>query len=251
MLEGKVSKSRGSSDESRDLLGPGFRLIQTYVNRTGDLQTAALASHLVVPTRLREPTAERWVDSYRRLLDRWTLFNVRVELDISRGLKARQSLTTSLNSTGTTTSSSSSLFPSQAVNPNSLVIAPPQLLLRCQHCLEVLSDGPNVRAQLHRISERAPPVLIPPLASLSSSSSSAAAASVAASAFTSASASSASVSASASPVGFSNLPGNPAAIGPASSKKNMPSNNPLFVQSKQVLTNTIENGLSRVCECLL
>ncbi|EFP77606.2 uncharacterized protein PGTG_03562 [Puccinia graminis f. sp. tritici CRL 75-36-700-3] len=251
MLEGKVSKSRGSSDESRDLLGPGFRLIQTYVNRTGDLQTAALASHLVVPTRLREPTAERWVDSYRRLLDRWTLFNVRVELDISRGLKARQSLTTSLNSTGTTTTSSSSLFPSQAVNPNSLVIAPPQLLLRCQHCLEVLSDGPNVRAQLHRISERAPPVLIPPIVS-SSSSSAAAAASVAASAFTSASASSASVSASASPVGFSNLPGNPAAIGPASSKKNMSSNNPLFVQSKQ--TNRCRmcgKGLPKCSICLI
>jgi len=149
--------------------GAGLQLIQTYVNRTGDLQTAALASHLVVPTRLRHATAERWVDSYRRLLDRWALFKVRVELDISRGQRARQISSIFPSSTSTTTVGPTGfLLPnvSKKVSAPHENMAPPQLMLRCQHCHEVVSDGPNVISQLARIADRNPPML--PTSSFSS-----------------------------------------------------------------------------------
>lgn len=138
-----------SRPDETDHLAVGFRLIQTYVNRTGDLQTAALVSYLQVPTRLRHPTAERWIESYRRLLDRWTLFNARIEFDISRGQRVRQNRTIIRHGSldGTEISMTKR-------NPNtipSLDVAPPQLMVRCQHCLEVVSDGTNVTSQLNRI----------------------------------------------------------------------------------------------------
>ena len=151
----KKARAGQPQPDEPGLLGPGFRLIQTYVNRTGDLQTAALASHLVVPPtsstgRHSQTVAERWVDSYRRLLDRWALFTVRVELDISRGLKARQTL----SSAHSNTTANARMGPQTGRDHR----APPQLLLRCQHCLEVLSDAPNVLAQLRAIADRNPPV---------------------------------------------------------------------------------------------
>ncbi|PLW28547.1 hypothetical protein PCASD_18182 [Puccinia coronata f. sp. avenae] len=160
------ASSRGRSAEEGDEHGGGFRLIQTYVNRTGDLQTAALASHLILPTRLRHPSAERWVDSYRRLLDRWAMFKVRVELDISRGQRARQ-MASMMSSTsvggGGSGGAPTFLAPNNVAKKASALaphdLAPPQLMLRCQHCQEVVSDAPNVIAQIAKIVERNPPLL--------------------------------------------------------------------------------------------
>ncbi|KAH8077520.1 hypothetical protein BXZ70DRAFT_1053623, partial [Cristinia sonorae] len=62
----------------------GMDIVQTYVDMTGDVQTAAILGNLN-PSRAREPRVERWLDTYRDLLDSWKLFHHRCQLDIERG----------------------------------------------------------------------------------------------------------------------------------------------------------------------
>lgn len=61
-LEGLVLTGLGKS---------GLSLLQNYVDRTGDVQTAAIAVSFVYPGRIEDPRAERWTESYRSLLDSW------------------------------------------------------------------------------------------------------------------------------------------------------------------------------------
>ncbi|KAI8443714.1 hypothetical protein BY996DRAFT_4602698 [Phakopsora pachyrhizi] len=138
----RLPKIRSGSD-GIDEIGAGFRLIQNHINRTGDLQTAALASHMVVPCRFEHPMALRWIESYRRLLDRWMMFDVRVKLDISRGQRSRQG--PNLMSLGKMTH-----FRSKTDDYNEFVR--PQIVIRCQHCFKAISDGNNVVHQLNQIS---------------------------------------------------------------------------------------------------
>lgn len=70
----------------------GLTLLQSYVDRTGDVQTAALAAAFVHPGQLNDPRAERWIESYRKLLDHWKLYSIRARFDIARGSKMRSSL---------------------------------------------------------------------------------------------------------------------------------------------------------------
>jgi hypothetical protein len=58
--------------------------LQAYLDRTGDVQTCALVVAGLVPSRFRDPTAERWVEVYRGLLDRWGLSRLRAGLDLAR-----------------------------------------------------------------------------------------------------------------------------------------------------------------------
>lgn len=58
--------------------------LQAYLDRTSDLQTCALVVAGLVPSRFRDATAERWVESYRALLDRWGLARLRATLDVAR-----------------------------------------------------------------------------------------------------------------------------------------------------------------------
>ena len=70
----------GASHESVELL-------QRYVDRTGDVQTAswlsvkALTSELVLGEQVKF-----WIDSYKNLLDSWALYSARVELDNAMNL---------------------------------------------------------------------------------------------------------------------------------------------------------------------
>ncbi|EGG10452.1 uncharacterized protein MELLADRAFT_47018, partial [Melampsora larici-populina 98AG31] len=111
----------------------GFKLLKNHINRTGDLQSVALSIYLLVPDRLHSYGMERCIESYRRLLDRWKLYTVRIKFDIARGKKARE----------ISSSQKSSNLPSL------VPLAPPQLIIWCQHCSEVLSDAPNVTAHLN------------------------------------------------------------------------------------------------------
>ncbi|TRM67809.1 hypothetical protein BD626DRAFT_564707 [Schizophyllum amplum] len=63
----------------------GVNVLQDYVDRTGDLQTAALLGAYVCPRRFEDPRVERWIDTYRDLLDAFKLFHLRVGFDIERG----------------------------------------------------------------------------------------------------------------------------------------------------------------------
>ena len=63
----------------------GLDLLQSYVDVTGDVQTAALMSSYVCPVRHKDGRADRWVEAYRDLLDGWKLFHHRCQFDIDRG----------------------------------------------------------------------------------------------------------------------------------------------------------------------
>ncbi|KAG0140533.1 hypothetical protein CROQUDRAFT_665067 [Cronartium quercuum f. sp. fusiforme G11] len=103
----------------------GIRLLQHHVNRTGDVQTVAISTSQLP---FRSLQLDRCIETYRRLLDRWELFNVRIKFDIARGRHAREYLT----------SKQPSIIQTVAQ------MFPPQLIIRCQHCSEILSDAPNI-----------------------------------------------------------------------------------------------------------
>lgn len=63
----------------------GLDILQSYVDFTGDVQTAALLSSYVCPGRYKDSRAERWAEAYRDLLDGWKLFHHRCQFDIDRG----------------------------------------------------------------------------------------------------------------------------------------------------------------------
>ena len=67
------------------LTQPGMEILQSYVNRTGDIQTAAILSSYVCPAKLSDTRVERWLEAYRDLLDGFKLFHHRVAFDIDRG----------------------------------------------------------------------------------------------------------------------------------------------------------------------
>ncbi|EPS44283.1 hypothetical protein H072_1721 [Dactylellina haptotyla CBS 200.50] len=61
-----------------------IELLQVYVNKTGDAQTAALVASFAVPKYFTDHRVEFWVDSYRELLDRWKFWQIRANFDIKR-----------------------------------------------------------------------------------------------------------------------------------------------------------------------
>ncbi|CAG4982501.1 unnamed protein product [Colias eurytheme] len=60
----------------------GVSLVQRWVERSGDVQSAALlAARCCPPDLLRDPNVTNWLDSYRSLLDSWQLWWARCALD--------------------------------------------------------------------------------------------------------------------------------------------------------------------------
>lgn len=95
------------------LTNNGMDLIQTYLDLSGDVQTAALLANLP-PSRAQDPRAARWLDSYRDLLDAWRLFHHRCQLDIDRGRILKEAI------------ENTEIVPFEW--------APKSLLLRCNYC---------------------------------------------------------------------------------------------------------------------
>ncbi|KAI0338210.1 hypothetical protein BDW22DRAFT_1487781 [Trametopsis cervina] len=62
----------------------GIDIIQTYLDTSGDIQSAALIAALN-PARAQDKRVERWLDAYRDLLDSWKLFHYRCQFDIDHG----------------------------------------------------------------------------------------------------------------------------------------------------------------------
>ncbi|XP_046846433.1 LOW QUALITY PROTEIN: GATOR complex protein MIOS-like [Xenia sp. Carnegie-2017] len=62
----------------------GLSLLQNYINKTGDIQTACLlAINSLSPKYLNDSTkVDNWIQSYRDLLDRWGLWHERAKFDI-------------------------------------------------------------------------------------------------------------------------------------------------------------------------
>lgn len=62
----------------------GIDLLQCYVDRTSDVQTAALITGFGCPKYVQDERVDNWVFSYRDLLNRWSMFSTRAKFDVAR-----------------------------------------------------------------------------------------------------------------------------------------------------------------------
>lgn len=62
----------------------GIDLLQSYVNKTSDVQTAALISLFGSPRYFKDERVDEWIQSYRQMLNSWELFPMRAKFDILR-----------------------------------------------------------------------------------------------------------------------------------------------------------------------
>ncbi|KDQ55662.1 hypothetical protein JAAARDRAFT_180432 [Jaapia argillacea MUCL 33604] len=92
----------------------GIDILQNYLNITGDVQTAAILSSYVCPSKFQDTRTERWLEAYRDMLDGWKLFHQRCQFDIDRGEILKQAV-------------ESEDMPRQEWVPR-------QILLRCNYC---------------------------------------------------------------------------------------------------------------------
>ena len=95
--------------------------LQAYLDRTSDLQSVALICSTMVPSRFRDPLAERWIEAYRSLLDTWGLQSLRAAFDLARREQSEQGDT-----------------PAPALRPAGTA-APAQIYVRCNACEQSLS----------------------------------------------------------------------------------------------------------------
>jgi hypothetical protein len=70
-----------------DSFGGGVDLIQNYIDRTSDLQTATLLLSHISPRKIKDPRnrINAWTHIYRQMLDRWGLWTERAKFDVLRG----------------------------------------------------------------------------------------------------------------------------------------------------------------------
>ena len=62
-----------------------IELFQTYIHRTSDIQTAAVAIiHSTCVKTISNKYVNAWIESYRDLLDRWMLWETRAKYDCNR-----------------------------------------------------------------------------------------------------------------------------------------------------------------------
>lgn len=62
----------------------GVNLLQSFVDRENDIQTACLIASFACPKYFTDDRVETWVDTYRSLLNSWSLFSARAKFDIAR-----------------------------------------------------------------------------------------------------------------------------------------------------------------------
>ncbi|KAG7194158.1 uncharacterized protein KQ657_004866 [Scheffersomyces spartinae] len=69
----------------------GVTLLLSYVDRTSDIQTAALIGAFACPRYFIDERVEHWADSYRELLNSWKLFKFRAKFDVARAKLSKAS----------------------------------------------------------------------------------------------------------------------------------------------------------------
>lgn len=67
----------------------GIDLLQSYVNKTSDVQSAALISIFASPRYFKDKRVDEWVQTYRSMLNSWELFTVRAKFDCLRAKLSR------------------------------------------------------------------------------------------------------------------------------------------------------------------
>lgn len=90
-------------------------LLQSYVDKTCDVQTAALIMSYGSPRYFKDKRFKHWTNEYRKLLNCWRFFSLRAKFDVNR---------TALSRTNT-----------------GIIMAKPipkQIFLKCNHCKKVI-----------------------------------------------------------------------------------------------------------------
>merc|ERR1711911_51441 len=65
------------------LTNEGLNLLQSHVDKTGDIQTVSLFSlHTSTQEINKDVRMQQWVNSYRSLLDSWRLWTQRAKFDV-------------------------------------------------------------------------------------------------------------------------------------------------------------------------
>ncbi|KAJ2805688.1 hypothetical protein H4R20_001986 [Coemansia guatemalensis] len=85
---GRLAVRRGDLDGLliTGICGSGRLIMQTYVDNTADVQTAALASIFdPCSDAAAGETAEKWIYAYRHMLNKWRMFTTRCLFDIAHG----------------------------------------------------------------------------------------------------------------------------------------------------------------------
>lgn len=95
----------------------GHALIQSYVDKTGDVQTAALITN-----------SPQWTMPYRELLHHWKLFGVRAMFDVYSRAKTMPVV-------------------DKAPPPQSSLLVPPQVILCCNACNKQILPTANVNGR--------------------------------------------------------------------------------------------------------
>jgi len=108
----------------------GMDILQGHVDRSGDVQTAAILSSYACPFKFTDPRAERWVQAYRDLLDGFKLHHHRVRFDIERGGLWQDAV--------------------QYGDRNPVEWAPSQILIRCNYCNKPVTNTAPGAAPKHR-----------------------------------------------------------------------------------------------------
>lgn len=62
----------------------GIDLLQSYVDRTSDVQTAALITSFGCPRFFSDDRVDNWLQCYRTLLNSWGMFSTRAKFDVER-----------------------------------------------------------------------------------------------------------------------------------------------------------------------
>ncbi|KAG2016457.1 hypothetical protein CC2G_009625 [Coprinopsis cinerea AmutBmut pab1-1] len=109
------------------LTSRGLDILQAYVDRTGDVQTAAIMGSYVCPVKFQDRRVDKWLQTYRDLLDGFRLHHERVGFDIERG----QLLLDAVQNGD--------------IVSNELV--PPQILIRCHYCNKPVNSTESLAAK--------------------------------------------------------------------------------------------------------
>ncbi|TKA54810.1 hypothetical protein B0A53_02619 [Rhodotorula sp. CCFEE 5036] len=123
------------------LRNDGLNLLSSYVDRTADVQTVALACSFTSPGMIRaDMRVTRWVETYRAQLDRLQLYSARAIFDSARGRRARATLQQA-RAAGRTAEANEV---AQAIRKT----APPQIMLRCQFCSTVIAPSKGINSEI-------------------------------------------------------------------------------------------------------
>ena len=125
----------------------GSTLLQSYLDRTGDLQTVSLlSSRLCYPLNLEieKEVGDRWISEYRELLNGAQLWHDRALFDVARAEVQQEKLAImrlAVQKCSSSSSSSPSSSSSAATEVNELIsrippprTVPPEVHVRCNYC---------------------------------------------------------------------------------------------------------------------